>query len=153
MISRGSLDNLAVTTHTESVQLWHTSDCGAHTVLGRDQVCHGIRRSVPDFSYIAATLPPGPGAEAGVRLVAGSRCPGHECVRLGQVRNKKVKPLSLLEGAGGVVTAAVGAGPRGGVVTGADTGAVIVWSPGEEMVDCSDLKISSKKNKARDKPY
>merc|ERR1712228_768681 len=120
----------AIQTHTEAVQLWHTPDCAANTVLDRDAVCHGIRRTVSDYTYIAGLHA---SSVQGLTLVAGSRCPGHSCIRLGQIRNKKVKPMSLLEG-------------TKSVVTGADNGVLNVWS-GEESDNNCDLKIVSKKSK------
>jgi len=146
--SKGDNDNVAIQTHTEAVQLWHTPNCAANTVLDRDAVCHGIRRTVSDYTYIAGLYASN---VQGLTLVAGSRCPGHSCIRLGQIRNKKVKPMSLLEGTKSVVTSTVGVSDTC-VVTGADNGILTVWS-GEDTDNNCDLKIVSKKSKHRDKPY
>ena len=148
-----AVDNLAILTHTEAVQLWHTPDCGPHTTLDRDLVCHGIRRTVSEYTYIAGLHQRSGGdEEAGLTLVAGSSCPSSSCVRLGQIRNKKVKPCSLLEGAPGLVTSSVF--PRPGVlVTGAESGELSVWREAEEEEETGGKMVSSKKHKAKEKPY
>ena len=151
--TKGNTDNLAILTHTEAVQLWHTPDCGPHTTLDRDLVCHGIRRTVSEYTYIAGLHQRSGGEEeAGLTLVAGSRCPSHTCVRLGQIRNKKVKPCSLLEGAPGVVTSSVFPAP-GLLVTGAESGELTVFKEGEEEEENGGKIKSSKKNKSKEKPY
>ena len=151
--TRGDTDNLAILTHTEAVQLWHTPDCGPHTSLDRDLVCHGIRRTVSEYTYIAG-LHQRPGTEeAGLTLVAGSRCPDKTCVRLGQIRNKKVKPCSLLEGVTSLVTSSVFPG-AGLLVTGAETGDITVWREGEAGAEETGGKTSSsRRHKSRDNPY
>jgi len=146
--SKGDNDNIAIQTHTEAVQLWHTPDCGASTTLDREAVCHGIRRTVSDYTYIAGLHA---SSVQGLTLVAGSRCPGHACIRLGQIRNKKVKPMSLLEGLGNVVTSTTSVNDTC-VVTGTDNGVLTVWSGDDSDSNC-DLKLVSKKSKQRDKPY
>jgi len=146
-------DNLAIQTHTEAVQLWHTPDCSTHTVLDRDSVCHGIRRTVSEYTYIAGLLPPSSSASSGLTVVAGSRCPGHACVRMGQIRNKKVKPMSLMEGLGGVVTSCTSLGDDV-VVTGTENGVITTWREGDVKEDHNDLKISNKISKSlKIKPY
>ena len=151
--SKGDEDNLAIQTHTEAVQLWHTPDCSAHTVLDRDSVCHGIRRTVSEFTYIAGLLPPSSSTSSGLTVLAGSRCPGHTCLRLGQIRNKKVKPMSLMEGLGGVVTSCTSLGDHL-VITGTENGVVTTWREGDVKEDHSDLKISNKISKSlKIKPY
>ena len=151
--SKGDEDNLAIQTHTEAVQLWHTPDCSAHTVLDRDSVCHGIRRTVSEFTYIAGLLPPSSSTTSGLTVLAGSRCPGHTCLRLGQIRNKKVKPMSLMEGLGGVVTSCTSLGDHL-VITGTENGVVTTWREGDVKEDHSDLKISNKISKSlKIKPY
>ena len=142
-------DNLAIQTHTESVQLWRTEDVTARHVLSREQVCHGIRRTCPDFTYIVGLHPH---TTDGLTVLAGSRCEVSPCVRLARIRNRKVKPLSLLEGARGLVTCSL-ALTDSCFVTGDEDGQLWVWR--EEQADGRqhDNKVLSKISKARDKPY
>ena len=55
--SKGQTDNLAIQTHTEAIQLWRTEDVSAHSVLTRDNVCHGVRRTVSEYTYIGGLWP------------------------------------------------------------------------------------------------
>ena len=148
--SKGNTDNLAILTHTEAVQLWHTTDCGPHTSLDRDLVCHGIRRTVSEYTYIAGLHQRA--GEAGLTLVAGSRCPSSSCVRLGTIRSKKVKPCSLLEGAPNIVTSSVFPAP-GLLVTGAESGELTVWREGEEGETGGKMESSKKHKTKKEKPY
>ena len=153
--SSKTADNLAIQTHTEAVQLWRTEDVTAHTVLSREAVCHGIRRSCSDYTYIVGLHPH---HSQGLTMVAASRCEVQPCVRLARIRNKKVKPLSLLEGAAATSTLVTSslAVTDSCFVTGDEAGILSVWR--EEERDEAEHeqhqnKIQNKISKVRDKPY
>ena len=153
--SSKTADNLAIQTHTEAVQLWRTEDVTAHTVLSREAVCHGIRRSCSDYTYIVGLHPH---HSQGLTMVAASRCEVQPCVRLARIRNKKVKPLSLLEGAASTSTLVTSslAVTDSCFVTGDEAGILSVWR--EEERDEAEHeqhqnKIQNKISKVRDKPY
>ena len=146
-------DNLAIRTHTEAVQLWRTEEVTARTVLAREAVCRGIRRSCPDFTYIVGLHPSQ--EEEGLTMVAASRWEAGPCVRLARLRNKKVKPLSLLEGAAAssLVTSSL-AVTDSCFVTGDEAGRLSVWREEEREVALQHQnKIQTKISKVRDKPY
>ena len=153
--SSKSADNLAIQTHTEAVQLWRTEEVTARTVLSREAVCHGIRRWCSDYTYIVG-LHPHQGQ--GLTMVAASRCEVQPCVRLARISNKKVKPLSLLEGAAStssLVTASL-AVTDSCFVTADEAGILSVWR--EEETEAAEAqphqnKIQTKISKVRDKPY
>ena len=92
----------------------------------------------------------------GLTLVAASRCEVRPCLRLARIRNKKVKPLSVLEGAASssaLVTASL-AVTDSCFVTGDEAGTLSVWR--EEETDdpqSHQNKIQTKISKFRDKPY
>ena len=139
-------DNLAIQTHTESVQLWRTEEVTARQVLGREEVCHGIRRTCPDYTYIVGLHPH---HQDGLTLLAGSRSQTSPCLRLARIRNRKVKPLSLLEGSRALVTCSQVVS-QSCLVTGDEEGGLWVWREQEEQ---QQQKILSKISKSREKPY
>ena len=151
--SRKTADNLAIQTHTEAVQLWSTEEVTARTVLSREAVCHGIRRLCSDYTYIVGLHPH---LTQGLTMVAASRCEVRPCVRLARIRNKKVKPLSLLEGATSSTSCLVSSSlavSDSCFVTGNEAGTLSVWR-GEEAEDKNHQnKIQTKTSKVRDKPY
>ena len=152
--SSKTADNLAIQTHTEAVQLWRTEEVTARSVLSREAVCHGIRRSCSDYTYIVGLHPH---QSEGLTLVAASRCEVRPCLRLARIRNKKVKPLSVLEGAASsstLVTASL-AVTDSCFVTGDEAGTLSVWreEEREEAQDSHQTKIQTKISKFRDKPY
>lgn len=145
---------LAIHTHTEEIQLWNTDSVGPHTVLDRSSICHGIRRKVSDHTYTAGVH--ASKGEDGLVIVAGSSCASGPCIRLARIRNKKVKPLSML-GKGGVVMRSSLALEEGGFVTGGEDGVVTIWREGkregEEGCHLMSGKISKQSKKSRVKPY
>jgi WD40 repeat protein len=145
---KGEHRQLAITTHTESVQLWDTEDFSPHTVFSRENVSHGMRRTVSEHCYISG-LHPRPG-EDGLVVVAGSRCPKNPTLRLGVIRNKKVKPHAELGTDCGVVRCSVTIGDS--VVTGGEDGLIRLWKEGEEQREGGGGKLVNKTN-VRDKPY
>lgn len=145
-------DNLAIQTHTEAVQLWRTEEATARCVLTREAVCRGIRRSCPDYTYIVGLHPH---KSEGLTMVAASRCESQPCVRLARIRNKKVKPLSLLEGAdsSSLVTSSL-AVTDSCFATGNEAGILSVWREEEsDLTQHHQNKIQTKISKVRDKPY
>ena len=141
---------LAIHTHTEEIQLWDTDSVGPHTTLDRSSICHGIRRSVSDHTYIAGVHPV-EGEEEGLVVLAGSSCVSDPCLRLARIKNKKVKPLAMLGRGGGVVRSTLAV--RGVYVTGGEEGIIRVWGEGEEEEEKEKSGKLSKKSKSRDKPY
>ena len=140
---------LAIGTHTEALQLWHTPAEGPHTTLGRAAVCHGIRRTAAEHTYIAGLHAAG----EGLVVVAGSSCPAAPCLRTAIVRNKKVKPLATLGSVGGTTRCSLLV-EQGVVVTGGEDGVVRLWREGQAQAKSPGVgKVASSKVKARDKPY
>ena len=88
-------------------------------------------------------------------MVAASRCESQPCVRLARIRNKKVKPLSLLEGAdiSSLVTSSL-AVTDSCFATGNEAGILSVWREEEsDLAQHHQNKIQTKISKVRDKPY
>ena len=143
---------LSIMTHTEGLQLWDTDQAAPYQIFSRSDVTHGIRRSVADHTYLVNLHTH---QEQGLTVVAGSSYPADPCLRLGRIRNKKIKPLANLRGGRGVVRTSVRLAGAGDDVfaTGGEDGVVAVWRPGEkrEEPDKSGKEKSSKKK--RDKPY
>ena len=148
--AKNSEDNLAIQTHTEGVQLWRTEEVTARHVLDREQVCHGLRRTCPDYTYIVG-LHPHP-RDTGLIMVAGSSWEESPCVRIVRLRNKKVKPLSLLEGPRSMVTCSLAVSDSC-LATGDEEGTLWVWREDEGLQSTLNNKIISKISKAREKPY
>ena len=146
---KGDTMQLAIHTHTEEIQLWDTDSVAPHTHLDRGKVCHGIRRTVSDHTYIAGVHPME--GEEGLVVLAGSSCPSGSCIRLARIRNKKVKPLAMLGSGGGVVRTSLAVGSS--FVTGGEEGIIRVWREGEEDAEKEQMGKISKKSKFRDKPY
>jgi len=149
---KGDPMQLAILTHTEEIQLWNTDDVGPHTVLDRNSICHGIRRKISEHTYTVGVH--ASQEEEGLTIIAGSSCSSGPCLRLARIKNKKVKPLSMLGRESGVVRSSL-ALEAGGYVTGGEDGVVAVWREGKGDGDCDQKngKISKKLKKNRDKPY
>jgi len=146
---KGDTMQLAIHTHTEEIQLWNTEDVGPHTVLDRSSICHGVRRSVSEHTYTAG-IHADPEQE-GLVIIAGSSCASGPCLRLARIKNKKVKPLSMLERGGALVRSTLAV--KGRYVTGGEEGIIKVWREGEVKVEGGNSGKISKKSKNRDKPY
>ena len=82
-------------------QLWNTDDVGPHTVLDRSNICHGIRRKVSEHTYTVGIH--ASQEQEGLTIIAGSSCSSGPCLRLARIKNKKMKPLSMLGRESGVV--------------------------------------------------
>ena len=149
---KGDPMQLAIQTHTEEIQLWNTDDVGPHTVFDRSSICHGIRRKISEHTYIAGIH--ASQEQGGLVVIAGSSCSSGPCLRLARIKNKKVKPLSMLGGEGSVVRCSL-ALEAGGYVTGGEDGIVAVWREGEGKNESEQKggKISKRSKKSREKPY
>lgn len=146
----GDADQLAVSTHTEGLQLWATADVGAHTVLSRSDLCHGVRRTASEHAYIAGLHAVQNGD--GLEVLVGSSYTASPCLRLAFVKNKKAKPCGELREAKGEVRCSLSLAE--GLLTGGEDGVVRLWKEGE--VEDGGKDDSSKmvnKNKVRNKPY
>jgi WD40 repeat protein len=155
---KGDGDQLAVVTHTEGLQLWATAAEGPHTVLPRAALCHAVRRSAPQHTYLAGAH----GLEGGdgLLVVAGSSCPAGPCLRLALVKNRKAKPWAELDATIGQVPGPARCSlllPGGHLVTGGEDGVVRLWTEGAAVPTAEGKadkgKIVTGKSKARDKPY
>jgi len=146
---------LAISTHTESLQLWDTDDYQPYQTFDRNDVAHGIRRCVPEHAYIVGMHDQ---EDQGFQVLAGSRFATQPCLRLANVKNKKLKPFADLKdekiGGGGLVRCS--AKIKSGFITGSEAGVVAVWKEGtrsKETPTAESLKFKSKSKTARDKPY
>jgi len=148
---------LAISTHTEGIQLWDTDHYQPYQSFSRSDVAHGIRRKVPEHTYIVGMHDQ---EEQGFLLLAGSRYAADPCLRLCTVKNKKLKPVADLKAAsskGSLVRDSAQLRGFAGYITGAEDGVVTLWKSGpkpepELQPTTSNLKMKNKTNK-RDKPY
>ena len=85
----------------------------------------------------------------GLTVLAGSWCPSSQCIRLATIRNKKVKPLSLLEGVTSQATSSCQHGEH--VVSCHEDGNIVLWSQSDD--NSNQLKITTAKKSKRENPY
>jgi len=146
---------LAIHTHTEEIQLWDIDSVGPHTSLTRENICHGIRRSISEHTYVAGIHPASEHEDTGGGLVvfAGSNCPVDPCLRLAKIRNRKAKPMGLLGQNKGLVRSTVVYSDI--CITGCEEGYVRILKETKNNVgEYNDTgKISQVKSNHRTKPY
>ena len=149
----GAGDQLAILTHTEQLQLWRTEDDAAqHIVLSRAALCHGIRRSAPQHTYLAGLH----AREEGLLVLAGSSYTSSPCLRLALVKSRKAKPVADLGAAGGATVRCSLMMEEGALLTGGEDGVIRLWREGGEGEGAEVKAESGKvvtKSKVRDKPY
>jgi len=150
--SKHGQQQLAVVTHTESLQLWNTESEGPHTVLTRADLCHGIRRTAAEHVYVGGVH--ARTGEDGLVVLAGSSYAPSPCLRLALVKNKKAKPLGDLVTAGASTVRCSLLLEDGGLLTGGEDGVIRLWKEGNLAVEgkADGGKIVNKASN-RDKPY
>jgi len=148
---------LAITTHTEGLQLWDTDHFQPYQTFARSDIAHGIRRTQPDHTYIVGAHDQ-PDNEPGLLLLAGSSYAADPCLRLATIRNKKLKPMANLKLPNSDASSRTGATVRdsvqlaqwSGLVTGSEDGVVAVWKPGQAQT--SDTNIATQLNQTMTTP-
>ncbi|XP_023321139.1 WD repeat-containing protein 89 isoform X2 [Eurytemora carolleeae] len=152
---KNNLRYLGIATHTESIQLWDTDDYQPYQTIARSDVCHSIRRTVPEHSYIVGMHDQ---EEQGFLVLAGSRYSLDPCLRLTTLKNKKLKPCGDLKDGkvgGGIVRCSAQLPSYSGFITGSEGGVVAVWRTGDQPAVqqiTETFKIKNKISK-RDNPY
>ena len=145
------MDFLAISTHTESLQVFDTEESQMLHNFTREDVAHSIRRTGAQHVYIVDMIEQ---QEQGFLLLAASRYANDKCLRFSTFRNKKLKPhinLPLDVRDRQVVRDCVQIPGSHAFVTGSEGGIVDVWKPGASPVEDS-LKMKVKSDH-RAKPY
>jgi len=148
---KDKMDFVAVTTHTESLQVFDAEESQLLQKFCRSDIAHSIRRVGAEHIYIVDLVPQ---KDQGFMTLAASRYAGNMCLRFASFTYKKLKPcINLpLDGANREVIRGCVQIPGGsGFITGSEGGIIDVWQPGSSTK--SEALKMVKKSVKRSKPY
>jgi len=147
----GNMDFVALTTHTESLQVFDVEESQQLQKFDREDIAHSIRRVGAEHIYIVDLIPQ---QDQGFMTLAASRYAGNMCLRFSALTFKKLKPcinLPLDTANRGIIRGCAQIPGGVGYITGSEGGIVDVWQPGSSTK--SEALKMVKKSVQRSKPY